>query len=250
MSSEFSGETALVTGASQGIGLVIAQALHARGCRIAINSRHPEELGRVAEGLGPAIPIAADVTKPEDARRMIADAVAALGRLDILVCNVGSGRSVPPGSETFEEWGRVLDLNLRSTTNCVEAARDALVASRGAVVCVSSICGVEVIPGAPVTYSVAKAALNAYIRGISKYFGPLGVRINGVAPGNVLFPGSVWDRKLREDPDAVQAMLTRDVALGRLGTPEDVAELVAFLASDKARFVSGAIWTLDGGQVH
>jgi NAD(P)-dependent dehydrogenase (short-subunit alcohol dehydrogenase family) len=155
---------------------------------------------------------------------------------------------VPSGEETLEEWQRVFALNLWSTTNSVEAAREALAASKGTIVCVSSICGLEVIPGAPVTYSAAKAALHAYVRGIARPLGREGVRINAVAPGNILFDGSVWSRKLADDPQAVKAMLDKEVALGRLGTPHDVAGLVVYLASPRAGFATGGIWTLDGGQ--
>ena len=171
-------------------------------------------------------------------------------RLDILVCNVGSGRSVSPGCETTEEWQRVFAHNLWSTTDTVEAAREALAFSKGSIVCVSSICGLEVIEGAPVTYSAAKAALHAYVRGIARPLGKQGVRINAVAPGNIVFEGSVWAMKLVEDAVGVQAMLDKNIAIGRLGTPEEVASLVTYLASPRAGFATGAIWTLDGGQVH
>jgi NAD(P)-dependent dehydrogenase (short-subunit alcohol dehydrogenase family) len=173
-----------------------------------------------------------------------------MGGLDILVCNVGGGRSVPPGEETYAEWQRIFALNLWSTTNTVEAAHEALSVSKGVIVCVSSICGLEVIPGAPVTYSAAKAALHAYVRGIARPLGKLGIRINAIAPGNILFNGSVWSRKLQENSAAVDRMLARNVALARLGAPQEVAELVAYLASPRSGFASGAVWALDGGQVH
>jgi len=193
---------------------------------------------------------AGDVTRPEEAQRVVADAMAVLGRLDILVCNVGSGRSVSPGEENHEEWQRVFATNLWSATNTVEAARGVPAVSRGAIVCISSICGLEVVPGAPLTYSAAKAALHAYVRGIARPLGRQGIRINAVAPGNILFDGSVWSRKSDEDADAVRAMLERDVALASLGTTRDVASLVAYLASPRAGFATGGVWTLDGGQVH
>jgi 3-oxoacyl-[acyl-carrier protein] reductase len=250
MQLDLSGKTALVTGSSKGIGWAIAQALHAEGCHVALNGRNEEDLTAATARLAGTIGVLGDVTQPAEANRVVAEAVGKLGQLDILVCNVGSGRSVPPGNETADEWQRVFALNLWSTTNSVEAACDDLAASRGVIVCISSICGLEVIPGAPVTYSAAKAALHAYVRGIARPLGKQGVRINAIAPGNILFDGSVWSRKLAEDTPAVQAMLSKDVALGSLGTPADVASLVAYLASPRSGFATGGVWTLDGGQVH
>jgi NAD(P)-dependent dehydrogenase (short-subunit alcohol dehydrogenase family) len=250
MVPELSGKTALVTGSSRGIGRAIAELLHARGCRVALNARHAESLAATAAALPGSVPVVGDMTQPVAARRVVAEAVAALGGLDILVCNVGSGQSVPPGSETPDEWQRVFALNLWSTTNTIEAARDALAASSGVIICISSICGLEVVPGAPLTYSAAKAALHAYVRGIARPLGTQGVRINAVAPGNILSEDSVWARRMDEDAGAVQQMLDREVALARLGTPQEVAELVAFLASSRAGFATGGVWRLDGGQLH
>jgi len=250
MQLDLSGKTALVTGSSKGIGCAIAQALHAEGCSVALNGRNAADLAAATVQLAGAISVVGDVTQPAEAEKIVAEVVSTFGQLDILVCNVGSGRSVPPGNETAAEWQRVFALNLWSTTNTVEAAREALVETKGVIVCISSICGLEVIPGAPVTYSAAKAALHAYVRGIARPLGKQGVRINAVAPGNILFDGSVWSRKWAEDKPAVQAMLAEGVALGSLGIPGDVASLVAYLASPRSSFASGGVWTLDGGQVH
>lgn len=248
MELELSGRAALVTGSSRGIGHAIAARLHAEGCRVALNGRGADALASAAEALPGAVAIGGDMANPDEAARVVANAAATLGRLDIVVCNVGSGRSVPPGEESFNEWQRVFALNLWSTTNTVAAAREALVASRGAIVCISSICGLEVIEGAPVTYSAAKAALHAYVRGVARPLGRAGVRINAVAAGNILFGGSVWSGKLEADRRGVQQMLEREVPLTKFGTPDDVAALAVYLASPLATFVTGKVWTLDGGQ--
>ena len=250
MQLNLAGKAALVTGSSRGIGLAIAEALHGEGCRVAINSRNQKELANVAARISGAIAVAGDVTESTEAKRVVAEVLRFFGKLDIVVCNVGSGQSVSPGQETPEEWQRVFGLNLWSATNTVAAARDALADSNGAIVCISSICGLEVIVGAPITYSAAKAALHAYVRGMSRPLGKQGVRINAIASGNILFDGSVWSRKLCESSVNVQTMLDRDVALSRLGAPQDVASLVVYLASARAGFATGGIWTLDGGQVH
>lgn len=249
MNLDLNGKTAFVTGSSQGIGLAIARAMHSQGCRVVLNGREQAELTVAVTSLPGSFAIAGDMTDPAEAVRVVSEVLGQLGHLDILVCNVGSGQSVPPGDETASEWQRVFAVNLWSTTNTIEAARSALAASRGVIICISSICGLETIPGAPVTYSVAKAALNAYVKGISRPLGKLGVRINAVAPGNVLFDGSVWSRKMAENPAAVQSMLEKEVALSRLGTPEDIANLVIYLASSISAFATGSVWTLDGGQV-
>lgn len=249
MQLELAGKTALVTGSSRGIGRAIAEVLYAEGCRVALNGRKSCDLDSASAALPGTVTVAGDVTQPEEARRIVDEAIAKIGKLDILVCNVGSGRSVPPGSETYDEWQRVFALNLWATTNTVEAARESLVATCGAIICISSICGLEVVPGAPVTYSAAKAALHAYVRGMARPLGRQGVRINAVALGNILFDGSVWAGKMSEDAMAVQGLLDQNVSLGRLGNPREVAELVAYLAAPRAGFATGAVWTLDGGQI-
>jgi 3-oxoacyl-[acyl-carrier protein] reductase len=250
MHLDLGGQRALVTGSSRGIGRAIAGVLHAEGCHVALNGRHADALASASATLLGSVMVAGDVTVAEEARRIVADAIAALDGLDIVICNVGSGRSAPPGEETPDDWQRAFAVNLWSTTNTVWAATEALAQSRGVIVCVSSICGLETIRGAPVTYSAAKAALHAYVRGVARPLGDRGIRINAVAPGNILFEGSVWSRRMATDALEVQRMLQQDVSLGRLGTPEEVANLVAYLASPLSGFATGAVWTLDGGQVH
>lgn len=247
MDLELAGKVVLVTGSSAGIGLGIARVLAAEGAAVVLNGRDAARLRKAQAILPGAFSIVADVRDQAECQRLVREVLLQHGRLDGLVCNVGSGASMPPGQETPEEWRRILDINLHASTQMVWASRDALASSAGNVVCISSICGIEAL-GCPVPYAAAKAALESFVRNSARPLGKLGVRINSVAPGNILFPGSTWERKLEVDKAGVNAMLQREVALQSLGRPEDVARLVAYLASPMARFITGATYVVDGGQ--
>lgn len=251
MKLELDDRIALVTGASRGIGLAIATTLAAEGAKVALAARGADALNaaRAAVGARSSVHIA-DVTDPAAAATLVQDVERQWGRLDILVCNVGSGASVPPGQETATEWSRMMDLNFLATTNMIEAARPPMARGSGdrSIICISSIAGMAAL-GAPVTYYAAKAALNATVRGLARPLALEGIRINAVAPGNILAADGTWARKLAENPTAVEDMLVREVALRRLGKPEEVADLVAFLVSPRAAFITGSIMVADGGQL-
>ena len=249
MDLKLSKKVALVTGSSRGLGFAIARKLSDEGCFVILNGRDPNTLEQSKKSLDQsALAFNADVTVHHECSGLIQQVQDFYGRLDILVCNVGSGASVLPGTETPEEWSRMLDLNLNSATNVISAAEHLLSASCGTIVCISSICGRETL-GAPIAYSAAKAALNTYIRGISRPYAAKGIRINAIAPGNLLYEGSVWERKFAEDAAGVQAMLDREVAQGRLGTADEIADWVLFLSSPRSSFATGETFVVDGGQV-
>jgi 3-oxoacyl-[acyl-carrier protein] reductase len=247
MDLELTGKIALVTGSSAGIGFSIARELASEGATIILNGRDSDRLSQAKQHLNNALAVLADVCDPKQCQRLVREVLAAYGRLDILVCNVGSGVSASLVQETPEEWRRVLDINLLSSTQMVWAASPALIASSGNVICISSICGLGAL-GCPLPYAAAKAALESFVINASRPLGLKGVRINSVAPGNILFPGSTWERKLTSDYTAVNEMLRRDVALGSFGKPEDVARLVAYLSSPMAAFITGSTYVVDGGQ--
>jgi len=247
MDLEFSGKVALVTGSSKGIGKHIAATLREEGCRVIMNGRDHHLLVEAATEVG-ASPVIGDVSSANGARTVVEQAAAIHQRLDILVCNVGSGTSVTPGEEDEHEWQRMLQINLMTATNTVAAARPYLHINGGVILCISSICGSAAL-GAPIAYSAAKAALNSFVRGSARYLAKENIRINALAPGNILFEGSTWDRKLAVAPDRVAAMLADEVALARLGTAHEVAAMAAFLCSGQASFATGGLFVLDGGQL-
>jgi 3-oxoacyl-[acyl-carrier protein] reductase len=251
MKLELRDRVALVVGASRGIGLAIAKTLASEGAKVALAARGHDALDVAVKEIGGTTSLhVADVTDSGAALALTGDVAKKWGGIDVLVCNVGSGASVPPGQETAAEWSRVLRLNLFAAINTIEAARPIM--SRGSgdrsIICISSICGLAAL-GAPVTYSAAKAALNATVRGLARPLALEGIRINAVAPGNILAPDGTWARKLAENKAAVDEMLLRDVAQRRLGKPEEIADIVAFLASPRATFITGTVIVADGGQL-
>lgn len=240
---------ALVTGSSKGIGYVIANSLYEEGCTVILNGRHRNNLKLATKSLGDRSSyFVTDVTKPKECKFLIDYVLKKYGKIDILVCNVGSGRSVSVGKETLQDWKQMLEMNLFSATNVIKAAENFIKKSKGSIICISSIVGME-STGAPVTYSASKAALNSYVRGISRYFAKSGVRINAIAPGNILFKGSVWGEKLSLNKSRVKNMIKNNVSMNRFGTPEEIANLAIFLASSKASFITGTIFVVDGGQL-
>jgi 3-oxoacyl-[acyl-carrier protein] reductase len=232
----------VVTGGSRGLGRAIVQAF--------VDEK--ADVMSVARSTPPvAIPgvnsVCLDMADPEAATRLATAVQDWRGGVDVLVCNVGSGTSVPPGSETSQEWRRVLDVNLFTAIHAIEGLRD-LISPQGVVICISSITGRRAL-GAPVAYSSAKAALDGLVVNLARPLADRGIRIVGIAPGNLLFEGSVWARKLTENSQAVHQMLEREVPLKRLGDPREVADLALFLASERASFITGTVIVADGGQV-
>jgi len=248
MNLNLNNKKVLVTGSSQGIGLEIAKCLSNEGCFVTINGRNKKKLIKVSKKLPRSFPVHGDVTNPKMAKKIINKAIKKMGRLDILVCNVGSGKSRKMGLESYNEWQEVFKKNFWSVINVVKESEKYLIKSKGNIVCVSSICGLEFIVGSPVTYSSAKAALNTYIKSMSYFFGNHGVRINGVAPGNILFKNSTWEKKLRKQKKKIKKFLKENVPLGKFGTTHNVADLVAYLVSKKSDFITGSVFTVDGGQ--
>lgn len=240
----------LITGSSHGIGKSIAKAFHDEGCIIILNGRNEEELVELKNTLKERVDyVVADVTKPDDCNKLMNEIISNHKKLDILICNVGLSRSVKPGLEDSYEWQKILNANLHSTTNMIKVAEEHLGKTSGSIVCISSIAGLDILNDAPITYSTAKAALNFYIRGISRPLAKKGIRINGVAPGNIMFKNSVWERKIKEDEEGVKKIIENEVAMKRLGNSEEIADFVVFTASPRNSFSTGSIFVVDGGQI-
>jgi 3-oxoacyl-[acyl-carrier protein] reductase len=235
--SSLEGRTALVTGASRGIGRAIASELAAAGAAVVLGYRTAAgEAEGLARELG-ARAVQGDVTNPDDARRLVEEA----GELDILVNNAGITRDGLIARMPDDDWRDVLETNLGGAFyTCRAAARGMMKRRSGAIVNVSSIVGLRGNPG-QTNYAAAKAAIVGFTKSLARELGARGVRANVVAPGYI---STALTDVLPEDARAAMLAAT---PLGRLGDPEDVARAVRFLCSDEASFITGEVLVVDGG---
>lgn len=244
-------KVALVTGASRGIGNRIALALAEEGARLVVCAHTGEALEAAAAEVAArgveVEAVVADVTESGAGDQLVARAVERFGGLDVLVNNVGGSVWTPFEEIADEEWMHVINLSFLSAVRVSRAAVP-IMAERGggSIVNISSIFGRET--GGPVSYNAAKAAMISMTANFAREAAARNIRVNSLAPGSILFPGGSWERRQKQNPDGIAHFVEDNIPSGRFGTPEEVAAVAVFLASDQASWVTGACLNVDGGQ--
>jgi 3-oxoacyl-[acyl-carrier protein] reductase len=247
-------KVAIVTGSSRGLGLASAKTLASEGCRITLCARGEAGLVGAAREVTAAagtpervLTVAADVTRFDELRQVVDRTAATFGGLDILVNNVGLARGGGLLETTDAEWQEALDQTLLSA---VRASRLAVPHMQrqggGAIVIIASIFGREA--GGRMTYNAVKAAEISLAKSLAQQLAPDNIRVNSVSPGSILFEGGSWWKRQQSDPSGIAEFVRRELPFGRFGRPEEVGDVVAFLASPRASWISGTSVVVDGCQ--
>jgi NAD(P)-dependent dehydrogenase (short-subunit alcohol dehydrogenase family) len=246
LSNEFTGVRALVTGGSRGIGAAIAQRFLDGGATVVTAARSATE-----DTPGASLFIAGDVGSADGAKRLVDQAVETLGGLDVVINNAGAAQVHMGGASTIpdDEWQQSLDVNFLSAVRVLNAALPALKDSGAAAVVNIAATGALSAPPPLLHYGTAKAALLVYTKGMAQELAPSGIRVNSVTPGSVRTPGGT--AVLQSIADAVGAPLeaiTANIPLGRVGDARDIGEIVAFLSSARAQWITGQNFVVSGGE--
>ena len=259
MELNLNNQTVLITGSSKGIGRGIAEEFLKEEAIVYITGRKNKTVEITSSefsklyGVSKVKKFAGDLSSQKILKDLKKEIINKSEGLNHLICNIGSGSSLPPLNEDTSEFQRMLDINLLNAVGVVNLLYPLLEMSVSKINCfpsitfIGSICGVEALD-CPVAYASAKSAIISYAKNISLPLGKKGIRVNTVTPGNIMFSGSTWEKKIERNKSEIEKMLKQKVPLQCFGDIEDIASAVVFLSSKKAKFVNGANWVIDGGQ--
>ncbi len=233
----------LITGSSSGIGYGLAKKFHEEGNIVLLCSKNIKKLKTASKSLNNSFYVNADLTKKDQIKKALKKIKSKFKKIDILICNYGNSDF----KKNNYDLKHAFENNFFSTVNTINFSIPLLRKSNSKIVCISSICGIESISGAPIGYSLAKSAVNNFIKLISKDLAQNNILINCIAPGNILFKGSTWEKKLKKNKLKVKRYIDENVPLKKFGSINEIFYLCNYLCSEQ-NFSTGSTFVLDGGQ--
>jgi 3-oxoacyl-[acyl-carrier protein] reductase len=244
---------AVVTGSSKGLGFASAKALVAEGCRVVICARTPQTLQEARRHLAEirgddrVLAVAADVSREDGAQKVVDQAITTLGGIDILVNNVGTARGGGLIETTDELWREAIDQTLMTAVRMSRLTVPHMQRrGGGSIVIIASIYGREA--GGRMTYNAVKAAEISLAKSMAQQLAPMNIRVNSVSPGSILFEGGSWWKRQQADPAGIVEFVKQELPFGRFGKPEEIGDVVAYLSSSRASWISGTSIVVDGCQ--
>jgi len=249
MDLHLSQKVAIISGSSRGLGLASARALHDEGSAVVLCARGPEALSAATRSVGAerVHGVVADVSTAQGAEFVVAETLRVFGRVDVLVNNVGKAAGGGIDGTDDDVWREALDQTLFPAIRLSRLVVPHMRKSGGGVILmIASIWGRE--SGGRMTYNVVKAAEISLAKSMAQHLAKDGIRVNSIAPGSISFEGGSWWKRQQDDPKGMADFVEREIPMGRFGRAEEVGTVVAFLASDRASWITGACIPVDGGQ--
>ncbi len=237
-------KTIFISGSSSGIGYYLAKEYMQLGYKVIINGKNLKKLKKSSHSLNNCDYLLGDLSKDKNIKSVIKKIKKKYNYLDVLICNLGNS-NYERNNLNFEN---AFKYNFFSTTKFIQNSKTILKNNYSKIICMSSICGVESIEGAPLGYSLAKSALNFYVNLISRKLAKNGITINGIVPGNIFFKGSTWSLKMKSNPHKTRKYIKENVPINNFGSTQDIFRVCKLITENESKFINGSLIKIDGGQ--